>query len=264
MWETPIMPDSRAAPRTTPVLPALNTAPGYKRVAQLIEAEILEGRIKVGDLLPIEGDLAEQLGVHRSTVREGIRALENAGLVKRAGGKRLMVTIPDSTALTWANTRAMGLQKVSFRELWELQMELEPFCAQLAAERVTDEMKQALRDNIEHLEKHIEDDDAVIAGDMEFHTLVATIANNRALSLALAPIGVLLFSATVKLYQRVPQARHRLLEAHQEIVRAIVGGDAQTARLWMSRHIADFRRGYETGGFDMDAAIELDARALRN
>lgn len=258
------MSGSRPMLQTTSALPTLNTMPGYKRVAQLIEAEILEGRIKVGELLPIEGDLAGQLGVHRSTVREGIRALENAGLVTRAGGKRLMVTIPDNTALTWANTRAMGLQKVSFRELWELQMELEPFCARLAAERATDEIKQALRDNIGHLEKHIEDDDAVIANDIEFHKLVAAIANNKALSLSLAPIGVLLFSATVELYKRVPQARHRLLKAHKEIAQAIINGDAPAAKLWMNKHIADFKRGYETGGFDMDAAIELDARALRN
>ncbi|MDE3079440.1 MAG: FCD domain-containing protein, partial [Paracoccaceae bacterium] len=72
-----------------------------------------------------------------------------------------------------------------------------------------------------------------------------------------APVGQLLFSATLDLYRTVPAARHRLLQAHREIAAAVAARDGATARLWMQRHIRDFRRGYEIAGFDMNAPIEL-------
>ena len=239
------------------VLPSLDSAPGYRRVADMIEGEIIAGRIALGDLLPVEGDLANQLGVHRSTVREGIRSLENAGLIRRVGAKRLMVSVPDEHAVVWAAARAMGLRKVSFLDLWEVQMELEPFCADLAAQRVTDATAAGLTGNVAMLEQHIEDDRAIIELDIEFHRLIAEAAGNTALILSREPISVLLSSATLELYQRVPPARHRLLHAHRQICNAVVARDPATARLWMAKHIQDFRRGYVVAGIDLNAPIDL-------
>jgi len=244
-------------------LPVLDTAPGYKRVANLLEKEIVSGRIKPGDMLPTEGELAAQLGVHRSTVREGIRALENSGLIKRVGGKRLIASIPESGAVAWYNTRAMALRRISFLELWEVQMEIEPFCADLAASRITDELAEEMMESIRRLEKNIEKDEAVIAHDIEFHRIVARASRNTALELSVDPIGVLLFSATLDLYQKVPPARQRLLHAHKMIADAICRRDRDTAREWMAKHIRDFRRGYLVAGLSLDAPITLDQRAMR-
>jgi DNA-binding FadR family transcriptional regulator len=245
-------------------LPVLDTAPGYKRVADLIEKEIVSGRIKPGDRLPTEIDLAAQLGVHRSTVREGIRSLENSGLIKRVGGKRLIVSVPEQRAVAAYNSRAMALRQVSFFELWEVQMEIEPFCADLAASRITDTLADEMRDSIRRLELNIDNDEAVIAHDIEFHRIVARAARNTVLELSVDPIGVLLFSATTDLYQKVPPARHRLYQAHNAIADAICAGDRETARDWMAKHIRDFRRGYLIAGLSLDAPITLDPRALRS
>ncbi|WP_173934002.1 FadR/GntR family transcriptional regulator [Chelativorans sp. Marseille-P2723] len=244
-------------------LPVLDTAPGYKRVADLIEREIVGGRIKPGDMLPTEIELAAQLGVHRSTVREGIRSLENSGLIKRVGGKRLIVSVPEQSAVAWYNTRAMALRKVSFFELWEVQMEIEPFCADLAAARITDQLADEMRESLRRLEENLEDDEAVIAHDIEFHRIIARAARNGALELSVEPVSVLLFSATTTLYQKVPPARHRLLQAHKTIADAICARDRDAAREWMTKHIRDFRRGYLIAGLSMDAPITLDPRAMR-
>lgn len=244
-------------------LPALDKAPGYKRVAELIEKEIVGGRIKPGDMLPTEVELATQLSVHRSTVREGIRSLENSGLIKRVGGKRLVVSVPEQSAVAWQNTRAMALRRVSFFDLWEVQMEIEPFCAELAASRITDERAEELRQSLHRLEQNLEDDNAVIAHDIEFHRIIARATRNTVLELSVDPVGILLFSATTTLYQKVPQARHRLLQAHQAITKAICARDRDAAREWMTKHIRDFRRGYLIAGMSMDAPITIDSRAMR-
>lgn len=254
---------SNAATRTDSVsLPALDSAPGYKRVAALIEKEIVTGNIRPGELLPTEGDLAAQLGVHRSTVREGIRSLENSGLIKRVGGKRLMVSVPDSDAVARYNTLVMGMRKVTFFELWEVQMELEPYCADLAASRIDADTAEKLRQSIAALEANLDDDGAVIAHDIAFHRLIAGAAGNAVLELSVEPIGLLLFSATRDLYQRLPQARHRLLAAHKAIAEAVCAHDRETARDWMTRHIRDFRRGFLAAGASLDTPILLDPQAM--
>lgn len=240
----------------------LKVEPGYKRVANAIEDQIVSGQLLPGDLLPTETELAEVLGVHRSTIREGIRSLENAGLVQRGAGKRLQVSVPDMSDVGSVVTRALGLKQVSFYELWEMQMQLEPFAARLAAERISKELEKELRENVASLRNNLDDDDFVIRNDTEFHQLIAEAAQNSALSLSAAPVGALLFSATVNLYSGVPQARHRLLEAHEAILEAILGRAAEIAEHWMARHIRDFRKGYEILGVDMHAPITLHPRAL--
>ncbi|MGQ3675117.1 FadR/GntR family transcriptional regulator [Xanthobacter sp. TB0139] len=243
--------------RDHPLLQQIDRDPGYKRVAKAIEAEITSGRLKVGEFLPAEADLAEQLGVHRSTVREGIRALESAALVRRAGGKKLMVCAPPAAAIERVNARAMSMMKVSFVELWEIQMKLEPFAARLAALRITPELKDALKKNVAALREHLQDDERVILLDIEFHGLIAAASQNTALELASAPTRTLVLNATTDLYNQVPQARHRLLQAHEAVLNAVLSGNADEAECWMKRHINDFRRGYEVAGFDMNAAIRL-------
>ncbi|PCH99051.1 MAG: transcriptional regulator [Rhodobacteraceae bacterium] len=254
------MPDS--TPKALTTLSSLKIEPGYKRVANAIEAQIVGGQIKLGELLPTESNLAEMLGVHRSTIREGIRSLENAGLVQRGRGKRLRVSVPEMSAVSSVITRALGLKQVSFFELWEMQMLLEPFAARLASQRISDDLARELQKNVDSLRQNLNDDEFVIRNDTKFHQLIAEAAQNAALTLSTAPIGALLFSATVNLYSTVSQARHRLLESHEEILAAILSKDAQAAEETMARHIRDFYRGYEISGVDVHAPIPLDPRAL--
>lgn len=242
---------------------AIVSTPSYKKVADAIEHQILSGSLGAGDLLPTESDLAMQLGVHRSTVREGIRSLENAGLIRRTSGKRLMVCVPTHGDVAWSTTRALGLGKVTFLELWEVQMNIEPFASRLAAQRVTPALAEALKANVARTEAALDDDAAIIDLDIEFHRLIAEGTQNQALLLSAKPISIMLFSATLQLYQRSPAARHRLLAAHRHIFAAIAAGDAATAELWMTKHIVDFRRGYDVAGMDTTSPIEFDPQALK-
>jgi len=238
----------------------IDSAPGYRRVAEALEEEILSGRLKAGDLLPTEGELAVQLGVHRSTIREGIRALENAGLVRRAGAKRLMVCAPDRSEVVWSVTRALGLGGITFPELWELLMALEPYAARLAAGRVSPQLAAQLKENLRATEAQLYDDEALVELDVEFHRLLAQATRNRALALQEEPVGLMLHSATDQLYRRSPRARFRLLEAHRHVLEAVLANDPTTAEAWMRKHIQDFRRGYIVAGMDFKGPIRFTNR----
>ena len=233
----------------------LDHAPAYKVLSEAIACEILEGRIRPGEQLPTEHGLAEQFGVNRSTVREGTRLLEETGMVRREGGKRLVVARPSYDALANHMGRAMVLHEVTFRELWEAMMAIEPATAELAARNLEPEIAEQLRENLRRTEATLIAGQSVVVLDIEFHALVARAASNRALLMAREPLGLLFYPAFEAVLSTVSTAGKRLLTAHKTIFDALNAGDAAKARDWMEKHIVDFKRGYEVAGLDMDQTV---------
>jgi GntR family transcriptional regulator, transcriptional repressor for pyruvate dehydrogenase complex len=191
-----------------------------------------------------------QFGVNRSTVREGIRLLEQSGLIRRDQSRRLFVSLPRYNRLATRVSRALVLHQVTFRELREASMSLEA-----AAGRVSPEDIAELEDNIAKMES-APDSQAIAELDNDFHTMIARISRNRVLQLAREPAG-LLFTPTLKIIlDQVAVAGRRNLEAHRKIVDACRQHDVETARLWMQRHITDWRRGFEKAGQQLDDPVE--------
>ena len=116
----------------------LDDHPAYRQIANVIEQRIVGRSLRTGDPLPSETDLARQFGVNRSTIREAIRELETHGLLGRVRGeKRLRVTRPEPRRVSSGVSRALALHDVTFLELWEAMMAIEPVAAQYAAARRT-------------------------------------------------------------------------------------------------------------------------------
>jgi GntR family transcriptional regulator, transcriptional repressor for pyruvate dehydrogenase complex len=240
-----------------PLFDAIDAMPNYKRVTLAIEEQIINGNLKQGEALPTEQVLAEQLGVNRSTLREGLRALENAGFIKRAGAKKLIVSVPESSDIAQYTSRAMSLHSVKFSELWEMLIALEPLSARYAAERAPADILALLAQNVRETEERLHDDTTIIRLDVEFHSLVSQATCNRVLVLSEEPLGILLYSSTKRLYRSSPKARYRLLEAHRKIYEAIARNDAETAEIWMRKHIEDFKRGHVFAGFDFHGPVRF-------
>ncbi|SEP05076.1 DNA-binding transcriptional regulator, FadR family [Salinihabitans flavidus] len=234
----------------------LRVPPAYQVISSELQKLILDGALKPGETLPPEVELAERFGVNRSTVREGIRQLESEGLVSREGRKRLIVTIPDHDDLAPRLTRAMILQKVSFRELWQVANQLEPLSAELAATAIDKDSLDILKTNVREMASTIEAGNSPAKLDMEFHSMLAEFTGNRVLLLSREPVGILLYTAFEKIRPRIEQAAQRNLEAHQRIVAALETGDAMVAREWMHKHLRDLMRGWLLSGSEMDARIE--------
>ena len=236
----------------------LNVAPAYRVVFETIEEEILSGRLRPGDRLPSETALAGQLGVNRSTAREGLRLLEQTGLVRREGGRRLFAAVPRQDELSSRASRALVLQQVTFRELWEVLMVTEPGAASLAAERIEAEEIEALEDNLARTTEAVEAGRSFTQLDIEFHSLIAEATRNPAWLLAREPAALLLFPAADLMMPQLPQSGHRLVEAHRRVLLALKSGKAGVAETWMRKHIVDFRRGYEMAGIGIDLPIDRE------
>lgn len=230
--------------------------PAYKAVSAAIERAIVQGALVAGAALPTEQELCERFGVHRSTVREAIRQVEQEGLLQRGEGRRLYVCLPGLQDLAPRAARLLLLQQTTFRELYELAVSLEPEAARLATRHGQPQDLQALRDNLAATAAG-GDDAHLVRLDVEFHALVGRATHNHALMLAREPIGLLYGPTLHPIYRRLPQAKARNLGAHRHIVDALAMRDADTAAEWTRKHMVDFHRGFTMAGLDMAAPIEL-------
>jgi DNA-binding FadR family transcriptional regulator len=227
--------------------------PTYRLLAQGITDMILAGELKPGDALPTEQTLCEQFDVNRSSVREGVRLLEEAGLLRRVNPKRLVISRPSAAELGQQLGRGLLLHEVTFRELWQTAMVIEPAAASLAARRASRAHLASLAENLRATEASLSDNARLVELDLAFHELIAQAAHNRVLQLTREPMGRLFFPAFEAVLTRVPTAGGRLLKAHRAVLSALAAGDAGEAADWMSRHIRDFKRGFEVASLDIDS-----------
>lgn len=233
----------------------LNKLPAYKILSDTILAEIMAGRVRQGDQLPTESELCEQFGVNRSTVREGVRVLEEAGVLSRERGKRFTISRPSQGQISTHLQRAMVLHEITFNELWEAVMTIEPPMAKLAAARTDEKLLRDVDSNLQRTEQALADGGPLVELDIEFHDLIASATGNAALRLSREPLVQLFYPAFGAVFASVPSAGERLLVAHREIARAMRDGDADLIEIWTGRHLRDFKRGLEAAGVDLSAPI---------
>lgn len=243
----------------------IQVAPAYQLVAEAIEREVVSGRLMPGEPVGTEAELVRQFGVNRSTVREGIRALEESGFIQRGPDRRLYACLPRYNRLSSRMSRALALHEVTFRELFSVSLVLEVTAAEEAVAAATPEAIAEMEDNQKELEAAAAANDPVRVSqvDFDFHVLLAKSTGNRVLALSREPCSLLFFPTSELVCRRVPEGPARMIHAHRQIIDAIRNRDLETARLWMRRHIYDWRRGFERAGRDLDEPVErVYARSL--
>ncbi len=231
-------------------------APAYLRVSEAIRARILRRELREGEPLPTETELARQFEVNRSTVREALRKLESAGLLgRRRGGKRLLVTRPTRESVGGGLSQALALHRARVVDVWEALQAVQPGIAAAAAERRSDAALAKLAACADRFASRAGERDAVLADVADFFDALAEAGANPVFHLLNEPLLRLLKPSLAVIIDRVPQARARIEGAQQSIVRAVRARDAKAAAEWMTRHVRDFRRGYEVAGIDLATEV---------
>jgi len=230
--------------------------PAYRKVAAVIGGRILDRSLREGDRLPSETELARQFGVNRSTVREALRELESSGLVTRRPGSKLMsVSRPGHASVAEGVSRALVLHDVTFLEVWQALTVLEPPIAEAAARARTPEDLTRTLAAAEEFVAHNDETEGAVHRVAEFFRCVGRATHNQVLGLAQEPLLQLLEPSLRVMIDKVPQARGRIATAQHRICEALKSRDADAARMWMTKHVRDFRKGYEIAQIDPEQRI---------
>ena len=213
----------------------------YEQIVAHVERAIYEGRLRQGQKLPPERQLARDLKASRVAVREALRTLELRGLVEVRQGSTggYFVREADDRPLARDFATLFRLGRVSRTQLIEARRLIEPEVAFLAAQRATDA-------DIKLLTAAVEQRDATAAAggesrpfDLEFHRVLSDAARN--------PVHAVITHALMALEADVIAPNVRLTEAdsaevnaaHRRILEAVAARKAGEARAIMAAHIED-------------------------
>jgi GntR family transcriptional repressor for pyruvate dehydrogenase complex len=165
----------------------------YEQIVKQVEESILSGQLKPGDQLPAERDLAQSFGVSRTAVREAVKTLREKGLVEAFSGRGTFVTNGTSQAIRQSLDLMIRInQQEGSAHLAELRLVLEPEIAGLAASRIDGQLLGTMREMLAIMERNLQDREAYIEADLDFHLALAEAAGNPLiLSLLDSIVGLL-------------------------------------------------------------------------
>lgn len=227
----------------------------HERVLAQIEAGLNSGKWSLGERLPAERALAEELGVSRPSVREAIRILEAMGIVRTAvgSGPSAGATVIDRPAAgLGAAVRlhvASGTLPVS--DVVRTRVLLETGAVRDAAARVTDDAALArVREHVEAMTDADLDVAAFLEHDQDFHIELARLSGNQLVEAILSGMRAAVASyvaAGAAAVEEWPRTAARLCAEHREIVDAVARHDGAEAERLMREHIEGF---YREAGLD--------------
>lgn len=208
----------------------------YEEIVKQIINRIKSGELKPGDKLPTERELASQLKVSRTAIREALRSLEVMGVIDSKVGSGTFVKEMSLDSLMDPFAGILKRNERLIVELIEVRMLLEVEIAKLAAKRRTEENLKAIESSLELIEKEIQQGELGSDGDNAFHSELTNAAENLALSSILSLCGELL-SSTRKAALMALDSPTISLEYHRRIYEAIKNQDAEEAGRIMREHL---------------------------
>lgn len=203
-----------------------------------IKQMIISGRVRPGEKLPREADLAAELGLSRNSLREAVKALSLINVLDVRQGDGTYATSLEPSLLLEALSFMVDFHRDdTVLEFLEIRRILEPAATALAAVRMPDEDRIELGKVLDAADVNAPVEEFVQA-DMEFHRLIGVGSCNSVLASLVDNMSVPTARARVWRGMTEPHAKDRTLAEHRAIYQAIIGRDADLARSWATVHIA--------------------------
>ncbi|RDU22042.1 FadR/GntR family transcriptional regulator [Anaerosacchariphilus polymeriproducens] len=212
--------------------------PVQKRLPELVSEQIKEliasKDLKIGDKLPNEFDMAEQLQVGRGTIREAVKILVSQNILEIRRGCGTFVSerkgIMDDPLGLWI---IEDKQKLAL-DLCQVRLMLEPQLARLAAQNATDEDIAQLWKAAKAVEEKIREGKNHSDEDIYLHVLIANISHNEVVTKLISVI-----QSAVYLFIKITKSilREETIQTHEAIVSAIANKDAVAAENAMRKHL---------------------------
>jgi GntR family transcriptional regulator, transcriptional repressor for pyruvate dehydrogenase complex len=226
-----------------------------ERIAARLLSLIAERKLRPGDKLPPERELAATMQVSRPSLREALRALAMLNIVAIRQGSGTYVSSLKPEVLIEHLDFVFALDDSTFTELLEARQMLEPGLAAAAAIRATDDELARLRACVGRAVAHVDDPEVFLAADLELHQIISLAAHNQIIARfmdSLTRLGM----ASRRRTATLPGVRAQSVQDHQAIVDALLRRDAEAAANIMRQHLETVESSLH------EAAAEDNAQAI--
>lgn len=210
----------------------------FEGICAQVRTELTLGRLKPGDKLPAERDLALRLGSSRTAVREALRTLEMAGVVELRKGVKggAFIREGDPAVVTRSFGDMVHLGRISLADLTEGRVIIQDAVVRLACERATEADFQALEQSIDRTEaltrakRNVQRRLQLV----KFYRLLAQATRNE--------VMVILVDALTDIVLTILERdgvgpKPDTVRVQRELVRRLRARDAEAAASLMTRHL---------------------------
>jgi GntR family transcriptional repressor for pyruvate dehydrogenase complex len=225
----------------------------YEEVVDMIIQRIHSGELTVGQKLPPERILAEEMGVSRTSLREALRALESMGYIYSVtGGGNYVNSVSIEHVLSPLTAMAAQDKKLA-ADIIDVRLHLEVHMASLAAKNATKQQLSQIYSAIINMQSEVEAGGNGVQGDNQFHQEIAKASQNKAFAIIVELVGELLAESR-KATLNIPGQPVKTIEDHILIFEAIRNGDEKKAAEEMYKHLKKARTNLEEsqGSYDKD------------
>lgn len=193
-------------------------------VFKTLRRGILTGELKPGERL-LEIHLANRLGVSRTPIREAIRKLELEGLV---------------TMIPRRGAEVANITEKNLKDVLEVRGALESLAIELACDRISEEKKEELREQLERVETAVstEDAGAIASADVAFHDAIVEASGNLRLTQIVSKLGEQMYRYRFE-YLKDTSKHPQILREHRAMYESILDRDKEKAARSVRAHIAN-------------------------
>jgi DNA-binding FadR family transcriptional regulator len=254
--------DARVAALPVPVqFRPIHTRRAFEEICQRIREQLALGVLKPGNKLPPERDLAQQLGVSRNVLREALRTLEMAGVLRLQKGVKggAFIQEGDTSRMNDVMRDMLSLGTISLRELSEARIQVLDLAVRLACERARQSDFQALEQNIERTELATRQGRMLdrVECSREFYKLLALSTGNKVIAMIMDSVTEIHMRFVYAKVASSGAATPRLAEKRRQFLSALRSRQVATATRLMRGHLESVQRMLELdpGAMSLHVAV---------
>ena len=215
----------------------------YEAIVKQLQDLITSNKLKPGEKLPPERQLAEELNVSRTSIREALRTLEMMGYLESKVGISGGTFVKEVTMETVVSPFSQLLVRNGnyITDLLETRLVLEIEVARLAALRRGDEDLVRIENAVKNMEAEIKEGGTGINGDNEFHRALGAAAHNDVLLNMVRMCGDLMEVQREEHLTNLDGEPDRALRSHKAICKAVREKNEEKAQSLMRKHITNLQ-----------------------
>jgi DNA-binding FadR family transcriptional regulator len=238
-----------AAAPPAPKFRPIHTRRAFEEICERIREQLALGVLKPGDKLPPERDLAQQLGVSRNVLREALRSLEMAGVLRLQKGVKggAFIREGDTGRMNVVMRDMLSLGTISVRELSEARMSVLDLVVRLACSNARQTDFEALEANIERTELATREGRLLdrVECSREFYKLLAASTGNKVIAMIMDSVTEIHMRFVYAKVASSGVAMPRLSEKRRLFLTALRARNAATATRLMRSHLDSVQRMLE-------------------